>query len=90
MIPLLMEFSWQGYWSGLTFPSLGDLPDLGIKAGSPNIAGGVYHLSYQEAQMVLVIQPLSCIRLFAVPRTAASQDFLSFTISHSLLKFMSI
>ena len=37
-----MEFSWQEYWSGLTFPSLGDLPDLGIKAGSPNIAGGVF------------------------------------------------
>ena len=26
-----MEFSWQGYWSGLPFPSPGDLPDPGIK-----------------------------------------------------------
>ena len=25
------EFSRQEYWSGLPFPSLGDLPDLGIK-----------------------------------------------------------
>ena len=33
--PLSMGFSRQGYWSGLPFPSLGDLPDPGIKPGSP-------------------------------------------------------
>ena len=32
---LSMEFSRQGYWSRLPFPSPGDLPDLGIKPGSP-------------------------------------------------------
>ena len=30
-----MEFSKQEYWSGLLFPSPGDLPDLGIKARYP-------------------------------------------------------
>ena len=30
-----MEFSRQEYWSGLLFPSPGDLPNLGIKPGSP-------------------------------------------------------
>ena len=30
-----MGFSRQEYWSGLTFPSSGDLPDPGIKPGSP-------------------------------------------------------
>ena len=25
------------YWSGLPFPSLGDLPDLGIEPGSPSL-----------------------------------------------------
>ena len=29
-----MEFSRQGYWSGLPFPSPGDLPNPGIKPGS--------------------------------------------------------
>jgi len=29
-----MEFSRQEYWSGLPFPSLGDLPDPGIKPTS--------------------------------------------------------
>ena len=33
--PLSMEFSRQEYWSGKPFPSPGDLPDPGIKLGSP-------------------------------------------------------
>ena len=33
--PLCMEFSRQEYWSGLPFPSPGDLPDPGIEPGSP-------------------------------------------------------
>ena len=33
--PLSMGFSRQEYWSGLPFPSLGDLPDPGIEPGSP-------------------------------------------------------
>ena len=30
-----MGFSRQEYWSGLPFPSPGDLPDPGIEPGSP-------------------------------------------------------
>ena len=33
--PPSMEFSRQEYWSGLLFPSPGDLPNLGIKPTSP-------------------------------------------------------
>ena len=33
--PQSMEFSRQEYWSGLPFPSPGDLPKPGIKPGSP-------------------------------------------------------
>ena len=33
--PLSMGFARQEYWSGLPFPSLGDLPNPGIKLGSP-------------------------------------------------------
>ena len=33
--PLLMRFSKQEYWSGSPFPSLGDLPNRGIKPRSP-------------------------------------------------------
>ena len=40
-----MGFSRQQYWSGLSFPSPGDLPYLGIEPGSlmsPVLAGGFY------------------------------------------------
>ena len=33
--PPSLEFSRQEYWSGLPFPSPGDLPDPGIEPGSP-------------------------------------------------------
>ena len=33
--PPSMEFSRQEYWSGLPFPSPGDLPDPGNEPGSP-------------------------------------------------------
>ena len=33
--PLSMGFPRQEYWSGLPFPSPGDLPNLGIKPESP-------------------------------------------------------
>ena len=41
--PLSMGFPRQEYWSGLPFPTLGDLPHPGIKPASlmpPALAGG--------------------------------------------------
>ena len=35
--PPSMGFYRQEYWSGLPFPSPGDLPDPGIKPGSPTL-----------------------------------------------------
>ena len=35
--PLSMGFSRQEYWSGLPFPSPGDLPDPGIEPRSPSL-----------------------------------------------------
>ena len=34
-LPLSMGLSRQEYWSGLVFPSPGDLPDPGIESRSP-------------------------------------------------------
>ena len=39
---LSMEFSRQESWSGLPFPSSGDLPDPGIKPVSPALVGGYF------------------------------------------------
>ena len=44
----------------------------------------------EEMIILFGVQSLSRVRLFAAPRTAACQAFLSFTISWSLLKLMSI
>ena len=59
--PLSMEFSRQEYWSGLPFPSPGDLPGPGIKPGSPVLQAdsllseppGKPHLSWHLPQMQL-------------------------------------
>ena len=40
--PLSMGFSRQEYWSGLSFPPPGDLPDPGIKPTSSALAGGFF------------------------------------------------
>ena len=53
--PLTMEFSRQEYWSGLLFPSLGDLPDPGIKPMSPPLAGGLFTTAPPE--MLLAGRP---------------------------------
>ena len=48
------------------------------------------YISYITHVYVLVVQSLSCVQLFATSRTTAHQAFLSFTISWSLLKLVSI
>ena len=35
--PQSTEFSRKEYWSGLPFPSPGDLPNLGMEPGSPTL-----------------------------------------------------
>ena len=43
--PLSMEFSMQEYWSGLPFPSPGDLPNTGIEPVSPALQADSLQLS---------------------------------------------
>ena len=40
--PPSMGFSRQEYWSGVPFPSPGDLPDPGIKPGSPSLQADAF------------------------------------------------
>ena len=46
--------------------------------------------SFAHSLFPIVVQSLSCVRLFATPWIAAHQASLSFTISWSLLKLMSM
>ena len=99
--PLSMEFSRQESWSGLPCAPPGDLPDPGTKPESPispALAGRFFTMSvtgeaqytYTHIHIHVVAQSLSHVRPFATPRTAACQSSLSFTISQSLLKLISI
>ena len=49
--PLSMGFSKQEYWSGLPFPSPGDLPDLGIKPRSLTLQADSLLTELQENPM---------------------------------------
>ena len=42
-VPLSMGFPRQKYWSGLSFPTPGDLPDPGIEPASSALAGGFFY-----------------------------------------------
>ena len=48
-VPLSMDFPRQEYWSGLPFPSSGDLPNPGIEPGSPALCRQIlYCLCHRE------------------------------------------
>ena len=88
-----MGFSRQEYWSGLSFPSPGHLPNPGIKPRSPALQidslpsepPGKHGITQFSS-----VQSLSHVQLFETPWTAARQASLSITSSQSLLKLMSI
>ena len=48
--PLSMGFSRQECWSGLPFPSPGDLPDPGIEPGSPALQADALPSEPREAR----------------------------------------
>ena len=52
---LCMEFSRQEYWSGLPFPSAGDLPDPGIEPRSHAWQADSLPLSHLGSLSILVI-----------------------------------
>ena len=56
---LSMRFSRQGYWSGLPFPSPGDLSNTGIEPGSPLQADSLP----TELQGKLIEKPIEKILL---------------------------
>ena len=51
--PQSMQFPRQEYWSGLPFPSPGDLFDSGIEPTLPGLAGRFFTLSHQGSPTIL-------------------------------------
>ena len=74
-----MQFSRQEYWSGLPFPSPGDLPDPGIELGSPALQadtlspeppGWPWKTEYQ----LRVLEAITCIWQGNTGNTAQERD----------------
>ena len=72
-----MGFPRQEYWSGLPFPSPGDLPDPGIEPSSPALAGWSFTIEPpgkpEERMLMLLLGHFSRVRLCATPEMAAHQ-----------------
>ena len=80
--PLSIGFSRQEYWSGLPFPSPGDLPNLGIETGS---------LASQADSLVTELQGSPSSKAGLYLHMISSVPFLLFQISlHLFLKRISV
>ena len=82
--PLSMGFSRQEYWTSLPFPYSGDLPNPGIKHGSPALQVDsllLSHLGSPLFSLLLLLSHFSRVRLCATPDTAAHQAFPSLRFS---------
>ena len=58
--PLSMRFPKQEYWSGLPFPSPGNLPDPGIEPMSPTLAGEFFTTEFPRKPLWWVEESLKC------------------------------
>ena len=85
--PPSMEFSRQKCWSGLPFPSPGDLPDRGVK---PSVSHCRQTLLPSEPPGKSISSVQSLSPDFATPWITARQASLSITNPRSLLKLMPI
>jgi len=74
--PLSMEFARQGYWSGLPFPSPGDLPDPGIEPMSPSLASGFF--TTEPSGKPIMVVHLSLIRVLASGIAPQRHSFFPF------------
>ena len=82
------DFSRQGYWSELPFPTPRSLRDPEIEPVSLALAGGFF--TAVPPRRPSPVQSLSRGRLFVTPWTTARQASLSITNSRSLPKLTSI
>ena len=75
---LSMGFSRQEYWSGLPFPSPGDLPDPGIEPGSPTLEADaltskqINTTETGEYEAFELNIPFEAVKFWEIPHTPGS------------------
>ena len=62
-----MEFSRQEYWSGLPFPTQGDLSDPGLEPASPELAGGFFTSESPETREIATLSEVKSDRERQIP-----------------------
>ena len=84
-----MEFSRQEYWSGVAFPSPGDLPDPEIEPVSHALAGGFFtreaYLASeagQKAKKKVLMEKFLVVKVFHLCPTLC--DHMDYTV-HGIL-----
>ena len=76
--PPSMGFSRQEYWSGLPFPSPGDLPDSGIEPGSLALQADVLPSKPPGKQIIIILIYLPPLPSFSI------LSVFSFYVSYDL------
>ena len=85
---LSIGFSRQESWSGLPFPSPGDLPDPGIKHTSPALAGKFF--STEPPRKYVLVGPKVCLGFSIKCYRKTQMTFLANPVNHILINLLSI
>ena len=87
-----MELSGQQYWSGLPFPTPGDLPKPGIKPESPELAGGFFTTEPPGKPGVRTKRPPISPWALKSPSVVLKSvsSFVGWILSHSLISLHSL
>ena len=82
-----MGFSRQEYWSGLLFPTPGDLPNPGIQLASPVLQEDSLLLSHRGSSANILICPQLIYGFNAIPTKISTHFFFSVDTDKIILKF---
>ena len=77
--PLSMGFSKQEYWSGVLFPTPGDLPDPGIKPASPALAGSFFTTEPPGMPSIYLLLVPNEIHILRIPNLSQISHILILT-----------
>ena len=81
--PLFMQFFRQEYWSGLPFPTAGNLPDAGIgltSLVSPALAGGFYTNVPPEKPLIYLLHLINSLFIWSGPSSVCALSRNSGTV----------